>query len=297
MRDATQKAQELAYALVALRAEQGDAQLAEATARNQARAAVRQAYDTANVDPTATLLASLSGSDPGLAEHVRNRRMHDAQDGARKLQKAVAHLAELNKAAAGRRTAAAKAAAEAVGAAEHADAQLVAAERINDEVHRQAELIAQRLELERLNSELAQSLTAVYASTHSSAGEPLVADSPAKLRALYVKAAATCPGLPWGVVAGIGQVETDNGLNTNISSAGAMGPMQFMPSTWAVYGVDGNGDGTIDILNQVDAAYSAAHYLCVSGGRTAGTLYDAIFAYNHSDAYVNTVLGLAAQYH
>jgi membrane-bound lytic murein transglycosylase B len=128
-------------------------------------------------------------------------------------------------------------------------------------------------------------------------GSGVRADSPAGLRTLYIRAAATCPGLPWGVLAGIGQVETDHGRVKAVSSAGAMGPMQFLPSTWAVYGVDGDGDGKADILDQADAIYSAARYLCASGGGQADTLYDAIYAYNHSDYYVRTVLGLAVQYH
>ena len=111
-----------------------------------------------------------------------------------------------------------------------------------------------------------------------------------------MRAAATCPGLPWGVLAGIGQVETDHGRVKAISSAGAEGPMQFLPSTWAIYGVDGDGDGKADIFDQADAVYSAARYLCASGGGQPDTLYDSIYAYNHSDYYVRTVLSLAAQY-
>jgi hypothetical protein len=129
-----------------------------------------------------------------------------------------------------------------------------------------------------------------------SGGEHLTADTPVDLRTLYMRAAATCPGLPWGVLAGIGQVETDHGRNKAVSTAGAMGPMQFLPSTFAIYGVDGDGDGKANILDQPDAVYTAARYLCASGGGQPDTLYDAIFAYNHSDFYVKTVLGLAAQY-
>jgi hypothetical protein len=121
-------------------------------------------------------------------------------------------------------------------------------------------------------------------------------NAPGDLRTLYMQAATTCPGLPWGVLAGIGQVETDHGRNTAVSSAGAMGPMQFEPSTWAIYGVDGDGDGKANILDQVDAVYSAARYLCAGGGGNPNTLYDAIFSYNHADWYVREVLGLAAQY-
>ncbi len=130
----------------------------------------------------------------------------------------------------------------------------------------------------------------------STGGESMTADSPIDLRTLYMRAAATCPGLPWGVLAGIGQVETDHGRVKAVSSAGAEGPMQFLPSTWAIYGVDGDGDGKADIFDQADAVYSAARYLCASGGGQPDTLYDAIYSYNHSDYYVKTVLGLAAQY-
>jgi hypothetical protein len=121
-------------------------------------------------------------------------------------------------------------------------------------------------------------------------------NAPTDLRTLYMQAATTCPGLPWGVLAGIGQVETNHGQNTAVSSAGAMGPMQFMPATFAIYGVDGDGDGKANILDQVDAVYSAARYLCAAGGGNPDTLYDAIFAYNHADWYVREVLSLAAQY-
>ena len=131
----------------------------------------------------------------------------------------------------------------------------------------------------------------------ASGGENVTADSPIDLRTLYMRAAATCPGLPWGVLAGIGQVETDHGRVKAVSSAGAEGPMQFLPSTWAIYGVDGDGDGKADIFDQADAVYSAARYLCASGGGQTDTLYDAIFAYNHSDYYVRTVLSLAAAVH
>ncbi len=120
---------------------------------------------------------------------------------------------------------------------------------------------------------------------------------PAGYLRLYRQAATTCPGLPWTVLAGIGGVETGHGANTAVSSAGAMGPMQFMPSTWAVYGIDADGDGKANILDPVDAIFSAARYLCANGaGRGGQALYEAIFAYNHADWYVREVLALAVRY-
>jgi hypothetical protein len=123
------------------------------------------------------------------------------------------------------------------------------------------------------------------------------AGRPASYRELYVDAARYCPGLSWTVLAAIGQVESGHGKHLGPSSAGALGPMQFLPSTWAAYGVDGDGDGSADIMNPFDAVPSAASYLCRSGAsRGEDGLYDAIFAYNHADWYVQKVLGLAAQY-
>ena len=115
--------------------------------------------------------------------------------------------------------------------------------------------------------------------------------------ALYHAAATTCPGLSWTVLAAIGQVETGHGRNTNTSSAGAQGPMQFLPSTFASYGVDGNKDGTVDIFNPADAIYSAANYLCANGaGQGGSALANAIWHYNHAGWYVQLVLALASRY-
>ena len=73
----------------------------------------------------------------------------------------------------------------------------------------------------------------------------------------------------------------------------AVGPMQFIPSTWEMSGVDGDGDGTADPQNVYDAAASAAGYLC-AGGRNLSdpaSRRAAILSYNQSDEYVRTVLG------
>ena len=120
---------------------------------------------------------------------------------------------------------------------------------------------------------------------------------PAGYLRLYRAAATTCQGLPWAVLAAIGAVETGHGTNVAVSSAGAMGPMQFMPDTWRAYGIDADHDGKADIMDPVDAVYSAARYLCASGaGRGGQSLYEAIFAYNHADWYVREVVALALRY-
>jgi hypothetical protein len=111
---------------------------------------------------------------------------------------------------------------------------------------------------------------------------------------LYKKGAAGCPGLSWTVLAAIGQVESGHGRDVGPSSAGALGPMQFLPSTWRAYGVDGDGDGKADIMNPYDAIPAAARYLCASGARS--DLYKAVYAYNHAHWYVQKVLALANAY-
>jgi Transglycosylase SLT domain len=118
------------------------------------------------------------------------------------------------------------------------------------------------------------------------------------LQLFKASAADYCPGLSWTVLAAIGQIESADGTNVGPSSAGAMGPMQFLPSTWAVWGIDGFGDtGKPDILDPYDAVPSAARLLCADGAAAGGqSLSHAIFDYNHADWYVNEVLALAAEY-
>jgi hypothetical protein len=123
------------------------------------------------------------------------------------------------------------------------------------------------------------------------------AQIPASYLALYRAAAATCTGLPWTVLAAIGAVETGHGANTHVSSKGAMGPMQFLPSTFAAFAVDADRNGVADINDPDDAVYTAARYLCFAGAGLGGqSLYDAIWAYNHADWYVREVLDLAVAY-
>ncbi len=95
-------------------------------------------------------------------------------------------------------------------------------------------------------------------------------------------------GIRWEVLAGINEIETDYGRNLNVSSAGAIGWMQFMPATWKQYGVDANQDGVKDPFNPVDAIFAAARYLKAAGGDK--DIRKGIFAYNHADWYVDSVL-------
>jgi len=94
--------------------------------------------------------------------------------------------------------------------------------------------------------------------------------------------------VPWQVLAAINEIETDYGRNLSVSSAGAVGWMQFLPSTWKEWAVDANGDGVADPYNPVDAIFTAARYLHAAGAST--NLSQAIFAYNHADWYVQSVL-------
>lgn len=102
------------------------------------------------------------------------------------------------------------------------------------------------------------------------------------------QAAGTAYGIPWQVLAAINEVETDYGRDLSISSAGAEGWMQFLPSEWAQYGVDANGDGYKDPYNPADAIFAAAKYLRAAGGAT--NIKAAVYSYNHSQEYVESVM-------
>ncbi len=113
-------------------------------------------------------------------------------------------------------------------------------------------------------------------------------------------AAATCSGLSWTVLAAIGTVESDSGQSpapgvaSGANAAGAEGPMQFEPATFAAYATIGPGGLRPPTpYDPVDAVYTAATYLCANGGGTTTGLRGAVFAYNHDEAYVDTVLTLS----
>ena len=121
---------------------------------------------------------------------------------------------------------------------------------------------------------------------------PTVAPS-ARLATLFQEAAAHYHLGTRGpsILAAIADVETGFGQNMGPSSAGAVGFMQFMPATWATYGVDADGDGRKDPRDPADAIFAAANYLHASGAPTDWN--KAIFAYNHSNSYVQTVFSKA----
>ena len=97
--------------------------------------------------------------------------------------------------------------------------------------------------------------------------------------------AETAFGVPWYYLAAIHLVETRTGRIRGLSSAGAQGPMQFMPATWAMYGKG-------DINDTHDAIMGAARYLKAAGA--PDNMQKALFAYNHSQGYVNALVAYAA---
>ena len=121
---------------------------------------------------------------------------------------------------------------------------------------------------------------------------------PAPVKALYV-AAATKYQLPWTLLAGVGMEETAHGsaTATATSTAGAQGLMQFMPATFAAYGVDSDGDGRASIRSDADSVFAAANYLTKSGvTKGPDGVRKALYAYNHATWYVNDVLHYAHAY-
>jgi murein DD-endopeptidase MepM/ murein hydrolase activator NlpD len=110
---------------------------------------------------------------------------------------------------------------------------------------------------------------------------------PAYLIPIY-KQAGRRYHVPWSVLGAINQIETDYGQNLSVSSAGALGWMQFMPATWQEWGVDADHDGYANPYSPQDAIFAAARYLQASGAEH--DLARAIFAYNHADWYVAEVL-------
>ena len=127
---------------------------------------------------------------------------------------------------------------------------------------------------------------------------------PPAMLALYQQAATTCPGLPWTILAAIGTVESDNGqsdlpgVHSGANAAGAEGPMQFEPKTFATYDEPVPPGGAVppSPYDPTDAVYAAARLLCADGGAGGADLSGAVYAYNHSASYVAQVLALAQSY-
>ncbi len=146
---------------------------------------------------------------------------------------------------------------------------------------------------------------ALHAATSPApASAAAIADIPAAMLALYQQAGADiCPQMPWQIIAAIGTVETTNGtstlpgVHTGHNFAGAEGPMQFEPATFAAYDQPGppGGTGPPNIYDPTDSVYAAARMLCANGG-AAGDPQAAIFAYNHSETYLTQVWAIALSY-
>ena len=128
-----------------------------------------------------------------------------------------------------------------------------------------------------------------------------VADIPPDYLLLYQEAGLAFD-VPWEVLAGIGKVECDHGRNPDPAcwkegaenAAGAGGPMQFLASTWQQYGIAASGTGAPGRWNPADAIVSAANFLKQNGA--PDKIEQAVFAYNHSQAYVQQVLAWANLY-
>jgi membrane-bound lytic murein transglycosylase B len=133
-------------------------------------------------------------------------------------------------------------------------------------------------------------IPSIPSSSCASSGVPPV------LIPIYQRAAAAYGLGPQGaaILASINGIESAFGTNMGPSSAGAIGWMQFLPSTWETYGVDASGDGVRDPYNPEDAIFAAARYLSAAGMPT--DTYGAIFSYNHADWYVAEVLANASCY-
>lgn len=199
--------------------------------------------------------------------------------------------------------------AAATRAAAGADAAIVTADRIDARAASLSDLLDDaQAELDRLSARarglqqardaeraLAVARAAALGAAGAAAGSVQAQLPPAAYFALYRAAARTCPGMPWTLLAAVGQVESGHGRNNGPSSAGAVGPMQFMPRTFAQYAVDGDGDRVASPWSPADAVFTAARYLCVNGGGSAATVRQALFAYNRAQWYVDLVLAVQAQ--
>jgi hypothetical protein len=163
--------------------------------------------------------------------------------------------------------------------------------------------------------------------------DPVLLQAYTQAAARAPQIAPGCTGMRWSILAAIAQIESGQAAGRQISASGAIsppilgprldgsgaggnttairdtdqgrwdgdtsydravGPFQFIPSSWRIFGQDGNGDGVSDPHNAFDAAAGAVAHLCGTGARNLNDpaqLREAILGYNHSDAYVAEVLG------
>ena len=219
-----------------------------------------------------------------------NRVAGDARDAAGSAQR-VTDLADDEQQAATRDVATV---ADVVAAGDRIEAALAAAQASLDALSQQASRL-EAAEQARQQLEAAREHAAAAAASLGSGAHVGATAIPAGYRLLYQRGARLCPGLRWTLLAAVGQVESRHGRNNGPSSAGAIGPMQFMPATFAQYGVDGDGDGAANPWSPADAIDTAAIYLCRNGGGgDAASVQRALLRYNNAQWYVDLVLGVEA---
>jgi membrane-bound lytic murein transglycosylase B len=235
-----------------------------------------------------------SGSIQDLATRVIavDRVLVSASSSARDAQSTANHLADLA-AARGR----------------DADAAVVTAAALTEQADRVAQLLDEAqgtldelsataramTEAEQARKALAAARAAAESGRDAAIGAARAQRPTKEYFRLYHAAARTCPGMDWTLLAAVGQVESGHGRNAGVSSAGAVGPMQFMPATFYGYAVDGDHDGRLDPYSPADAVFTAAHYLCSGGAGSPSGVRAALYRYNHADWYVELVLSVQQQ--